>query len=67
MEIIKKIGGYKKATEILVENGWKSKRPYTTLVLQCWRKNLSKDVSLILWDYCNKHNIPVSIDDFKGD
>lgn len=65
MEIIKKIGGYKKAVEVLISGGWKVKQPYGLLVLQCHRKNLSKEASLILWDYCLKNNIPVSINDFK--
>lgn len=64
MEIITKLGGYQKVAEILSNNGWDSKNPYGTLVLQCHRKNLSKDVSLILWEYCQKHKIPVSRKDF---
>lgn len=67
MELIKRLGGYHKVSEILSSNGWESKNPYGTLVLQCHRKNLSKDVSLILWDYCQKHNIEVSKEDFKGE
>jgi hypothetical protein len=65
MEIIRKLGGYKSVVGILMNNGWEVKKPYSTLVLQSWRQNLSRDVSLILWDYCLKHNIPVSIDDFR--
>ena len=66
MELIKKIGGYKKVLAVLLAGGWKSKNPYGSLVVQCHRKNLSKTVSLILMDYCLKNNIPVSIRDFGG-
>ena len=67
MEIINKLGGYKKVVDVLVSNGWKSTNPYGTLVIQNHRKNLSKDVSLILWDYCNKNGIKVKPEDFKGE
>lgn len=66
MEIIKKIGGYQKVLTVLLAGGWHNKNPYGSLVLQCHRKSLSKTVSLILWDYCLKNNIPVSISDFGG-
>lgn len=67
MKIIRKLGGYKRVVDILINNGWTAKKPYSNLVIQNWRKNLSKDVALILWDYCNRNNISVSIDDFKGE
>lgn len=65
MQIIEKLGGYQSVIEILKSMGWKSKNPYGTLVVQAHRKNLSKDVALSIMDYCQKHNIPVSIEDFK--
>ena len=65
MQIIKTLGGYKKVIEILLAGGWKVRQPYGSLVLQCHRKNLSKEVSLILYNYCLTHNIAVSISDFK--
>ena len=64
MQIIEKLGGYKKVLSIL--NGFGCKVGYFALANQKYRKNLSKDVSLILMDYCNKNNIPVSLEDFKG-
>lgn len=63
MKIIKKIGKLAKIQSILCDSGFPIK--YQTLAQQIWRKNLSKEVSLILWDYCQKNNIPVSIEDFK--
>ena len=63
MEIVKKIGKLAKVQKILCDSGFNIK--YQTLAQQIWRKKLSKEVSLILWDYCQKHNIPVSIEDFK--
>ena len=66
MEIISKLGGYKKVVDILVSGGWKSKNPYGTLVIQNHRKNLSKQVALILWDYCQRNNIDVNPKEFYG-
>lgn len=63
MEIINKIGKLSKIHSILCESGFKIK--YQTLAQQIWRKSLSKEVSLILLNYCQKNNIPVSIEDFK--
>lgn len=65
MQIINKLGGYQSVLEILKNMGWNSKNPYGTLVVQSHRNALSKEVSLILMDYCQKNNIPVSIEDFK--
>ena len=66
MQIINKLGGYQSVLEILKMMGWKSRNPYGTLVVQAHRKTLSKDVSLALMDYCQKNNIPVSLEDFRG-
>lgn len=66
MQIIEKLGGYQNVIEILKTMGWKSKNPYGTLVVQAHRKNLSKNVALAIMSYCQKNNIPVSIEDFKG-
>lgn len=65
MQIISKLGGYQNVLEILKTMGWRSKNPYGTLVVQAHRNTLSKEVALMLMDYCQKHNIPVSIEDFK--
>ena len=67
MKIIEKLGGYKNVVSTLVSAGWKSKNPYGTLVVQNHRGNMSKDVALILWEYCNKHGIEVKPEDFKGE
>lgn len=64
MQIIKKLGGYKKVLDIL--NSLGCKVGYFTLANQKHRKSLTKEVSLTLMDYCQKNNIPVSIEDFKG-
>lgn len=64
MKIINKIGKLAKIQSILCDSGFHIK--YQTLAQQIWRKNLSKEVSLILWDYCQKNNIPVSLEDFRG-
>ena len=65
LKVLEKIGSNKKVIEILRSYGWKGKSG--AFAMQKHRENLMPDVALILWDYCNKHNIPVSIDDFKGD
>ena len=63
MDILDKIGTNKEIVEILNKAGWNGN--YDTFAMQKSRKSLSKEVSLILWDYCQKHNIPVSIEDFR--
>lgn len=63
MGILKKIGKLADIYSILTQSGMKIK--YQTLAQQVWRKKLSKDVVIVLWDYCLKNNIPVSISDFK--
>ena len=63
MEIVKKIGKLGQIQKILCDSGLDIK--YQTLAQQIWRRKLSKEVSLILWDYCQKNNIPVSIEDFR--
>lgn len=64
-KVVEKIGGYQRVYEILKQCGWNGK--YNTLFMQYYRRKASKDVALILWDYCNRHNIPVSIDDFRSE
>ena len=64
MDILKKIGKLNDIYNILLKSGMKIK--YQTLAQQVWRKKLSKDVVIVLWDYCLKNNIPVSISDFRG-
>ena len=64
IKILQKIGRNKDVLKILRESGWKGS--YATFAMQKLRNKLTADVSLILWDYCQKHNIPVSIEDFKG-
>lgn len=64
MDILKKIGKLGDIYNILIQSGMKIK--YQTLAQQVWRKKLSKDVVIVLWDYCLKNNIPVSVSDFKG-
>lgn len=63
MDILEKIGTNKEIVEILNKAGWQGN--YDTFAMQKSRKSLSKEVSLILWDYCQKNKIPVSIEDFK--
>lgn len=64
MDILEKIGTNKEIVEILKSAGWTG--TYDTFAMQKSRNSLSKEVSLILWDYCQKNNIPVSLEDFKG-
>lgn len=64
MDLLNKLGSNKEIVEILKKAGWKG--TYNNFQMQKSRKSLSKEVSLILWDYCQKHNIPVSIEDFKA-
>lgn len=63
MELLNKIGTNKEIVEILKKAGWQGN--YNNFQMQKSRNSLSKEVSLILWDYCQKNNIPVSIEDFK--
>lgn len=63
MELLNKIGSNKKIVQILKNAGWNG--TYNNFQMQKSRKSLSKEVSLILWDYCQKNKIPVSIEDFK--
>lgn len=63
LEITRKLGGYQKVYDILKNSGWTGK--YNTLMMQYYRRKASRDVSLLLWDYCQKNNIPVSIEDFR--
>jgi len=68
LKILEKIGGSnKQIIKILRSYGWKGTDG--AFAMQKYRGNLMADVSLILLDYCQKHNIPVSIEDFseKGD
>lgn len=66
MTIIEKLGGYKKVKEILDGCGIKIK--YGTLAQQSLRNSLTTPVAINLWDYCQKHKIPVKKEDFyKGD
>ena len=64
MELLDKIGSNKVIMEILKNAGWDGS--YNSFQMQKSRNSLSKEVSLILWDYCQKNNIPVSIEDFRG-
>jgi hypothetical protein len=64
LKILEKIGRNKKVMEILEMYGWSG--DYATFAMQKTRGKLTADVSLILWDYCQKNNIPVSLEDFKG-
>ena len=62
MQIIDKLGGYKKVKDILDKNGVSIK--YGTLAQQVLRESLTTPVAITLWDYCQKHKIPVSRQDF---
>jgi hypothetical protein len=64
LKIFEKVGKNAKVVDILRCYGWKGKKG--TLVMQKYRGSITTDVALILWDYCNRHNIPVSIEDFKA-
>lgn len=64
LKILEKIGRNKKVMEILEKYGWDG--DYATFAMQKFRGKLTADVSLILWDYCQKNNIPVSLEDFRG-
>ena len=65
MKIIKTLGGYKKVQQILADNGLQIR--YGTLAQQVLRKRITGDVALSLWSYCEKHNIKVKPEDFKGE
>lgn len=62
VEIFKKLGNNKGVYKILCESGWNG--TYMTLVMQKYRGSLSKEVSLILWEYCQKNGIDVKREDF---
>lgn len=64
IKILDKLGKNKDILKILRDSGWEGS--YARFAMQKLRKKLTADVSLILWDYCQKHNIPVSIEDFRG-
>ena len=64
IKILEKIGRNKDVLRILRESGWQGS--YATFAMQKLRNKLTADVSLILWYYCQKNNIPVSIEDFRG-
>lgn len=63
LRILEKIGSNKQVLAILRSYGWKGNNG--AFAMQKHRGNLMADVSLILWDHCLKHNIPVSIEDFR--
>ena len=66
LSVLNKIGSNKKVVKILNSNGWDGS--YARFAMQKKRESLTTDVALILWDYCQKHNIPVSRKDFyKGE
>ncbi len=64
MEIINKLGGFSRCYTILKNNGWNKDRQ--VLLMQTRRKSLSKEVCLILNNYCQRHNIPITLSDFWG-
>ena len=63
IKILEKIGRNKKIISILRKAGWNGS--YSCFAMQKLRNKLTAEVSLILWDYCQKNKIPVSIEDFK--
>lgn len=63
MELLDKIGSNKVIMGILKKAGWNGS--YNRFQMQKSRNRLTKEVALILLDYCQKNNIPVSIEDFK--
>lgn len=66
LSVFKKVGGYEKAHEVLKASGWDGEKQ--SLFIQSYRGSTSAKVALILWDYCQKHKIPVSRKDFcKGE
>jgi len=66
LEVLDKIGTNKEILAILYAGGWNGK--YSCFAMQKHRGRLMTDVALILWDYCQKHKIPVSRKDFyKGE
>ena len=64
IKILEKLGRNKDIFKILRESGWGGS--YARFAMQKTRNKLTGEVSLILWDYCQKNNIPVSIEDFRG-
>ena len=66
IRVLEKIGNNKKVLSILADAGWNGS--YPRFMMQKQRGKLSTDVSLILWEYCLNHKIPVSRKDFyKGE
>lgn len=65
IEVLNKIGTNKKVLDILHANGWVGN--YSKFAMQKHRGRLTTDVTLILWDYCNKHGIKIKPEDFKGE
>ena len=63
LAIVKKLGGYENTYNILKNVGILCKK--TTLFIQSYRGKMSSRFSLALMDYCQKNNIPVSIEDFR--
>lgn len=62
MKFLEKIGTNKQIYKILQDEGWGGS--YFKFATQKHRKRLMTDVALILWDYCQKHHIPVTRQDF---
>lgn len=65
IEVLNKIGTNKEILGILHANGWVGN--YSKFAMQKHRGRLTTDVTLILWDYCNKNGINVKPEDFKGE
>lgn len=63
MKIISELGGIKEVYKILKNYGWR--KNFHAFYMQVKRKKLSKDASLIIYDYCHKNGIVVSLDDFQ--
>jgi len=63
LSVFKKIGGYDKSYKVLRESGWNGAK--SSLFIQSYRGATSAKVALILWDHCQKNNIPVNISDFQ--
>jgi hypothetical protein len=66
MQFLDKIGSNKEIYGVLKKAGWDGS--YHRFATQKHRESFTTDVALILWDYCQKHKIPVSRKDFyKGE
>lgn len=66
MDFLEKIGTNKEVIKILRKNGWSGRDG--AFAMQKHRGRFMTDVALILWEYCQKHNIPVTRQDFyKGE